>query len=831
MRPPNRLQNSSSPPPAERSPSPITPNRVVAAIVLLASLVYGCIWLVGIASRTPASGNGQPSAQADGASALPASYIGTNACKKCHEQQFKDWTGSHHEQAMQHATPGTVLGDFKDATFSKDGVTTRFFIRDGKFMVNTDGPDGKPTDYTIEYTFGVYPLQQYLVAFSGGRYQALPIAWDSRPKTSTGPRGEKVEGQKWFHLYPNEKIDHTDQLHWTGRYQNWNMMCAECHSTNLRKGYDAATNAYKTTFNEINVACEQCHGPGSKHADWTRRAKPPYDKGGDHGFDVKLDSQWPSAWRFEKPDAHFPVRDTPASAATLNTCAQCHARRSTLAEGWSAGGDLAQTHRLSMLTDPLYYNDGQQRDEVYVWGSFLQSRMYKSGVTCMDCHDAHSLKTRAPGNDLCARCHQPAMFNTPAHHFHKEGSTGASCTNCHMPTQKYMVVHERLDHSIRVPRPDVSAASGSPDACTQCHTDRSPDWAAKAMDGWYTPKWRQRQQWGATVTQAVNQAARGVPTLMALAQESTYPSIVRATAATIVSGDIGGSAGADGGRMDPQFLSVAAGMIADADPSVRIAGLGLLDGFAVSVRKSLATASLADPVRGVRIQAARLLADVPTASLQPASAKQMEKALSELESALKLNADWPAENLNAGSLALRRGRTDDAIAAFTRANTLDPRFVGGYINLADTYRQVGRDPEGEAVLRKGLAAVPAPGNADLHHALGLLLVRKGAAEMPTALLELKSAAELAPANTRYAYVYAVALHSTGKTPEALSVLRETDKRHPYDPDVLMALVSILQERGQPGDKAEALAYARRLGEAFPNDASIAQLIKDLSAKP
>jgi predicted CXXCH cytochrome family protein len=487
---------------------------VLAAISIAAYLLF--------APRAPSSfvGNEPPSA----AQPPPrAHYVGATACRQCHEPEFKTWMGSHHELAMQAAGAATVLGDFGNVKFRYAGVESTFFRRDGRFMVRTDGPDGKLADYEVKYTFGVTPLQQYLIEFPGGRRQALSIAWDARPK--------EAGGQRWFHLYPGEKIDHKDPLHWTGIYQNWNLQCAACHSTNLRKGYDAASNAYKTTYSDINVACEACHGPGSRHVEWAKLARPPYPAQGDKGLPI-LRSRWNEAWK-RSPDAKTAERDQPAADALTNVCAACHARRSTIAEGGIAGAPLADTHRLALLTAPNYHADGQQRDEVYTWGSFLQSRMHQRGVTCMDCHEPHALKLRTPGNALCAGCHDAATFDTEKHHFHKAGAAGTQCVECHMPAQKYMRVDPRRDHSIRVPRPDLSDSIGSPDACTQCHTDRKPAWAAETMDQWYGRTWRDRPQYGTTLRTAATQGAKSLPSLLALAEQPAAPAIVRATAATL----------------------------------------------------------------------------------------------------------------------------------------------------------------------------------------------------------------------------------------------------------------------------------------------------------
>jgi hypothetical protein len=216
-------------------------------------------------------------------------FVGSTACAGCHAKGTEAWRGSHHQLAMQEANTQTVLGDFDNAKFKHYGVESTFFKLGGKFMVRTDGADGKLADFEINYTFGVWSLQQYLIAFPGGRYQTLGIAWDARNK--------EEGGQHWFHIYPNGKMDHKDQLHWTGLYQNWNLQCAACHSTNLRKGYDAASNTYKTTFSEINVACEACHGPGSSHIEWAKQAKAPYPPDADKGL-VVLKTRWKDAWKF-----------------------------------------------------------------------------------------------------------------------------------------------------------------------------------------------------------------------------------------------------------------------------------------------------------------------------------------------------------------------------------------------------------------------------------------------------------------------------------------------------------------------------------------------------
>lgn len=726
-------------------------------------------------------------------------FVGAGACKQCHQAEVLAWQGSDHDLAMQVANEQTVLGDFNNAKFKYDNLESTFFKRDDKFMVRTNGSDGKLTDYPITYTFGVKPLQQYLIAFPGGRYQALSIAWDSRPKAEGG--------QRWFHLYPKDKMDHTDQLHWTGRYQNWNMECAECHSTNLKKGYDAATDSYKTTFNEINVACESCHGPASQHVEWAKHARPPYSDD-DKGLAVKLQSHWQAAWKF--PDGNIIAqREQPAKDALMNTCWACHARRSTLIEGSLPGLPLEDSHHPSLLRQPTYYADGQQHDEDYTWGSFRQSKMFQNGVTCMDCHEPHSLKLRAEGNALCTRCHNAAKFDTEQHHFHKQDSKGAQCMDCHAPEQNYMVIDGRHDHSFRLPRPDLSLSLGSPNACTQCHQNRKPAWAATALDKWYGTSWRNRPHYGTALQAGATQGLKALPSLLGLAQDSASPAIVRATALTLVAP-----------LMGPELLAFARQQLKDPDPSVRIAALGLIESVDTINRVLAATPLLTDPVRGVRIEAARILADVPDSQMTSGGLSARKSAMTEYLDYLKLNADWPAENVNLGNLYLRQHNVEAAITAYLRAIELDPRFVGAYVNLADAYRQQGRDDEGEKQLRLGLSL--SPNAADLHHALGLLLVRK--TDKTTALQELALAAKLAPDNARYAYVYAIGLNSAGKQREALAALKAADARQPYNLDILSALISMQRESG---DNKAALVNARKAAEVLPDNKEIIQLITEL----
>jgi tetratricopeptide (TPR) repeat protein len=716
---------------------------------------------------------------------LPA-YVGSQSCAACHTAETELWRGSHHDLAMAEASEATVLGDFGDIEFTAHGVTSRFYRKDGGYYVRTDGPDGQLHDYGIRYTFGWWPLQQYLIEFPGGRLQSLGIAWDSRAK--------EQGGQRWFHLYPNERMDHANRLHWTGRDQNWNYQCAECHSTNLEKHYDLETDSFKTTWSEIDVACEACHGPGSRHVAQAQSAKPglPPAWGKGKGLVVDLAGRDGGTWAWDEK-AGVPARSVPRQSRTqLDVCARCHSRRGQISERYQHGRPLGDTHRLALLEAELYHADGQIKDEVYETGSFLQSRMHAKGVVCSDCHDPHSLQPKAPGNLVCTQCHLAAKYEVESHHHHAPGSAGTACTGCHMPQQLYMVVDERADHSMRVPRPDLSLKLGSPNACNACHKDKTVQWAADAALQWYGDATARRPHFG----EALHAARTGAPgagrALAALASDTSQPAIARATALDLLQG-----------YPAPTNLLTVRRLLKDDDPLVRASAARYLEVTDAKTLLELGFPLLDDPVLAVRLEAVRTLAPLAALGLPDTQKKRLAAALAEYRASQLATAELPESHLNIGLIEVAVNDPKAAEQAYRTALRLDPRFGPAYANLADLYRALGRDADGEVVLRDGLAAVP--DDASLHHALGLLQIRKK--DTAGALSSLARAAQLAPGNARYAYVEALAVQSAGDTTRALAILEAALARHPNDRDILTALVLYNQ---QSGNAEAAGEYARRL---------------------
>lgn len=712
----------------------------------------------------------------------PVAYVGDRSCAECHAKQSKEWLGSHHQRAMQPATVETVLGDFNGAVFSQHGVTSRFFRKDAKFFVNTEGSDGKPADFEIKYTFGVAPLQQYLIEFPGGRLQSLAVAWDVRQR-------------RWFFLYPGEKIPPDDPLHWTGRYQNWNLMCAECHTTDFKKGYDLVADTYRSSWSELHVGCQACHGPGGDHVAWARKG----GRGAASGLVVG----------FKAADPRYEV----------DACATCHSRRGRIAAGEHPGRPLYDTLRPEPLRAGLYHADGQQVDEVYEYGSFRQSKMYSRGVRCTDCHNPHSGKTKAEGNAVCTQCHAPQAnprfpalaakaYDASSHHFHKAGSPGAQCVSCHMPTKDYMIVDPRRDHTLRPPRPDLSVKIGTPNACTGCHRSRTAEWAAAAVVKWYGPARPKGLDWALAVAAGRAGAREGAPALVAVAGERELPAIVRANALNLLRGS---------------GLQGAAAMTAslrDEDPAVRVAAVAGLEAMPPAERVAAGAPLLRDPTRAVRIEAARVLAAVPADRFDATQRKALDAALAEFVEAQTAMADMPASHLNLAVLFAAQGKRDLAESEYLTALRMDPYFGPARVNLVTLYNSMSRNADAERVLREGIKRTPNEG--ELYYSLGLLLAEeKRLAEAADAL---GSAARLMPQRARVRYNLALALDRLSREKAAETALLQAFQLDPRDADIAYAVAAFYVQHKQ---WKRALLFAERLAEIVPNEPGPRQLVASI----
>ncbi|MEZ4215295.1 MAG: multiheme c-type cytochrome [Myxococcota bacterium] len=795
--------------------------RCIAAAALLAG--SGCNPTADTSTTsTPAEavGGAAPAAPAR----EEARWLGSERCGACHEREARAWRGSHHERAMQPANAASVVGAFDGRARTLDGerwVPEQPEPGRFRFLVG-EGEDAREA-LDVAFAFGVFPLQQYLVAAQGGRLQALPVAWDARPARAGGAR--------WIHLYEGEGVRPGDELHWRARAQTWNAQCAPCHATNLARGYDAETDTYATTWSETGVGCEACHGPGAAHVAWAGSgagagaAPDPYAA-------RPLRGRGPWTLRAGRAIAER-APGAPASNE-LDACAPCHSRRMQLAPHPDARAPYLDGWLPALLDDGLYFADGQMRDEVYVYGSFVQSRMHAAGVSCSDCHDPHSLAIAAPGakpaardagaapnagaraaspDAACARCHAPATFATRAHHGHAAGSPGASCVACHMPTRTYMQVDVRRDHAMRVPRPDVAHAIGAPDACSACHGGQSAAWAAEVLA-------ERGAKAGPHFALAIARARAAAldrtehAALVEVARDEALAPIARATALSLV----------EPFRDNASLRAVEAALASD-DALVRIGALRALEHVPPDARVGLARRLLRDGVRAVRIEAARVLAEAPPRAFPPGERATLVAPLAELRAAYAANADRAEAQLGLAALESALGDGDAALAHARRARELAPRLAAAVVNLADLLRARGRDTEALALLERAVGEQP--DDASLQYALGLALVRADGDGRPDgALAALARASALAPESGRFAFAHALALDAAGRRDEAVAALTALAAREPGNADALAALATFERDRGR---LAEALAFAQRLADARPDDARGRALVEELGA--
>lgn len=754
---------------------------------------------------------------------VTANYVGRQSCLQCHAKQSHDWTGSHHDLAMDLATDETVLADFDNATIQHHDVESTMF-RDGEqFMVRTEGPDGKLGDFQVKYVFGVTPLQQYMVEFDRtekmpaeeiARLQVLRLCWDTLNK-------------KWFYLPPPdvaEKLSPDDDLHWTGVTMCWNTSCADCHSTNLQKNFDVRTARFHTTFSEIDVSCEACHGPGSVHVELANARSLFWDRKRGYGLA-----------RLKGENAQIQI----------DTCAQCHSRRQrSLHPGFHPGDNFYDYRDNALLTSLLYHADGQIEDEVYVHGSFLQSKMYQKGIRCTDCHDPHTARLKHEGNQVCTSCHQhPAgKYDTPAHHRHNVGSPGALCVECHMPSKTYMEVDPRRDHSLRVPRPDLSVTLGTPNACSACHLDQSglteekrkelgeyAKWltaaetddevkqALQRVDRWcrdrFVEWYGEKKDVSSHFANALTKARVGDPVaaelLKQIAADRRTANIVRATCLQEL-----GQFGAE----EANELSIK--LLHDADPQVRAAAIANLQGLPGPTLLDLLAPLLSDPVRLVRTEAARVLARLPRTELRGSQRDALRKTLTELEAGLMVNNDRAGSHMMLGVLRADQGDPAGALRAYETAIRVEPTVVGPRSNLAELLDRRADELQQQAMQ---FAQAGNPAGRDLIVQSAEIRQRVTSLRRQELVL-LKRDVGLVPNNGPIHYRYGLLLYLLGNEEEAVAELEEACRLTPNSPDFAMALALLYQKHQRYLD---AITQMDRVIELRPDDASARQVMGDL----
>lgn len=703
----------------------------------------------------------------------PATYTGSASCQSCHTKAFQDWQQSDHFRAMQEPRDSTVLGDFNDKTFTADGVTSRFFRKDGKFIIQTQGDDGKTHDYEVKYTFGYFPLQQYLVEFSGGRLQPARVSWDSRNK-------------KWFHQYAGQRIPPHDWLHWTGNGQNWNTMCATCHSTNLQKNYDFSSDSYHTTWTDINVGCESCHGAGSRHINFVQSAA------------YKDGERIPNSGLMYS-------RDT-MPRQQLNTCAPCHARKADISASLVHSDELLDNMIPQVLSTEFYHADGQIREEDYEYGSFAQSKMFHLSVRCSNCHNPHSGELVKTGNDLCMSCHLP-KYNTKEHTFHTVNTEGSQCISCHMTSKTYMGNDVRRDHSFRIPRPDQTAAFGTPNACNGCHQDKSPTWAAKAIDQWFGPK--RPYHFSDDLVPGSRLDAKSEQHLTALLADRMQPAIARATAANYL-----------GSIITVTSANALAGALGENHAVIRYYVLRALQQFPSETWLQTAGPLLSDPVRAVRIAAADLFHQLPPEQIPAALRPAYQQADAENRQYLAYQTDFAAGNVMLADYELQSGDAANAIRHYVRGLKKDSLMNYARFNLASAYNATGKN---DAALKTLLdAAAIDPANDRTFYNLGLLYYEMN--DLPSAIKHFQKAVRLRSRMPGLYYNYGLLLQQQGSVKEAEEILLKGFRLEPMAANLNYALaVLYVQQNRQP----LARPFAETLRRLDPNNPEYQQLFRTL----
>ncbi|WP_269620973.1 ammonia-forming cytochrome c nitrite reductase subunit c552 [Zhongshania sp. BJYM1] len=652
-------------------------------------------------------------------------------CLSCHADQAAAWQQSHHYKSIQVATPDTVLGLFNGGGASYNSDTFKFNSEDGKFYVSINHASKAAERYEIKYTFGFYPLQQYLAELPKGKYQALPVAWDSR--------APEEGGQRWYAL--------ESDLEWDHYAYTWNTSCAECHSTEFKKAYDVDSQTFGSHFKELNVSCTACHGDASGHTAWLSRGQQSQAHAG-FSQSLKELGDWSRT-----ADQAIATRKTPPLGTQVSSCAQCHARR-TIIDTWSLDKTMLDHIQISLTSPPLYYPDGQIKEEVFVTGSFLQSKMYAAGVVCSNCHDPHTTKLKAQGNALCSQCHAPQVFDTKKHHLHDDNSAGSQCVNCHMPATTYMGVDDRRDHRFGIPQPQNTIDFGIPNACMQCHSDKIPTWAAEQIS---TNLKKYIGDQHAEVFAVLEQQPSSTLALTKLLQTQTLAEIIYASGLTQLNT-----------TTEDAALRLAAENLASDKALLRIGAITAIGALPPAQRGSYLIGMINDPSKAVRMTVARFLAgSTNDTALSDKQRRELNKLLKEYESSLLINNDNPAIQIALGELYRHTHRYDQAETAYNHAIAIDRKYSPAYINLADLHRAMGD----ENLALNGLMAASKllPNDTDILYALSLTYFRQQ--QYDKGLASLQTAYDLAPTSSDINYVYAVALEQLGEADKALAVLK------------------------------------------------------------
>lgn len=475
-----------------------------------------------------------------------------------------------------------------------------------------------------------------------------------------------------------------------------------------------------------------------------------------------------------------------------------------MTDSYAHKGNFLDHYNPTLPHPDSYFADGQIKEEVYVYGSFLQSKMFGEEIKCNDCHDPHSLELKAnvTDNTLCMQCHEP-RYNTADHHKHKVNTEASQCISCHMPGRYYMEVDFRRDHSFRVPRPDLSVQFNTPNACNDCHEEQSPEWAAKAVEEWYGPE--RADHFSEVLLKANERGPEALPDLKQLIADTIQPDIARATAVWY--------AGQFPSRESQNLLEQT---LNDDSPLVRNSTARALASFPPNLKNPVLQDALDDSLRAVRLAAAEGLAESSAAEMAFNMKKPFNDALEEYKRYLDVSQYFPQGQMNRGQFFENKGQITSAMEAYKEALEKDPYFNPARINLAYLYNRQGNNSEAEKLLE--IVIDQEPGYGPAHYSLALLLAEEK--QLAQAAPHFEKAAELMPQNTRVRYNWAISLQQMNRPQQAEKAYLQAIELEPDNPDYRYGISTLYVQQEQ---YREALVHVQKLIEIQPNNSQFRQL--------
>jgi predicted CXXCH cytochrome family protein len=689
--------------------------------------------------------------------AAPSEYLGSAACERCHQAEHGAWKNSLHIKMTRPIAEATVVGDFREGTkFSDHDRSYQFGMKDGKPYISISFGGAAPETFAVEYTLGSKRYQGYLAKLPAGGIYVLPVFWH-------------VANQRWIDWKEITPIP--EGAH--GIRQIWNTNCFNCHATNIVQGYDVNEKAYKSTWTEMGIGCEACHGPGKPHVAlmdaWEKdpASKPKYDN---------------SASNRQLSDLLKTVSFKSAEPRRIyDTCAYCHGNKRNVFVGFKAGGRYEDYAVPFLVSSPIPDNDLQ--GEFWPDGrpnrfnrnqALTLSGCFKAGaITCTSCHLAHgsanefSLKENVnslSGDVLCTQCHttpktsslKPSTFakatadkqapspsftgpGLEAHTFHAPESDGSRCVNCHMSDVNWRLLNRRRDHTLQPPVPENTARFGIPNACTTCHDDKSPEWAAKQMSEWWHDDERRAKT--VAVADVMYRAGSGdgstLPELAKLAVDRSQGLIIRASAADYIGRLVAESRGqqrnstaqsqtsfvglsnSKGPRrvvvaeVTPAIVNALIGAANDPEPIVRVAAVDAL-GMVGDRQRSMAPilARLVDQTRVVRSTAAEVLVSFGIIELPGAAGEALKKAQDEYIVSLDSFPDAASRHAAKAWLESERGNIVVARDAVNKATIIEPNYAFAWVVKGVLSAREGKFAEALEMWKKARSIEPSYPNID-----------------------------------------------------------------------------------------------------------------------